>query len=366
MINVGVTRRSKGPAVSKYERLAETLRDQIRQGSWKQGEQLPTDQELIEKYDVSQTTVTSAMRVLSNEGLIVRRRGAGTTLADPSRPRATSNAWCVFLLCPGAHDEMGNPAAWSGWTVVLRALVNHNHHYLIRAPVFHELEEALRVTPNPVATVCLNVEREKIPDRIKGAPSITLHLNSRDADTHNAVNFDKITSSYRGIEYLIRTLGHRDVAMIWGGRPAHQEYREAYRLALSRNRLPFCEELMVNSNGGAEREGHAAMAELLKRSEPPQFTAVYVDTDLKALGAIRCLREQGLRVPEDVSVLGTDDVPGVAEGAGLTTVRVPYYDMGRQAMDLLNRRIRSKGRDLPSVMITGDLIERRTTRSLKG
>lgn len=366
MLNVGVTGRGKGSTISKYERLAELLREQIRKGVWKQSEQLPTDQELIEKYNVSQTTVTSAMRVLSDEGLIVRRRGAGTTLADPNSPRAASKTWRIFLLCPGAHDEMLNPAAWFGSASVLRGLVNENHHYIIRAPIFDEVDEALRATTNPVAYIFMNVKPEKIPDRIAAAPSITLHGDSRDAESHNAVNFDKITSSYRGIEYLIRTLGHRDIAMIWGELDAHREYLEAYRLALSRNRLPFCESLVVNSKGGTEREGYAAMSELLKRSEPPAFTAVYVDTDLKALGAIRRLREQGLRVPEDVSVLGTDDVPAVSDDAGLTTVQVPYYDMGRHAMELLHRRIRSKGRNMPSVMITGDIMERRSTRPLKG
>src|SRR5690606_35146108 len=66
---------------------------------------------------------------------------------------------------------------------------------------------------------------------------------------------------------------------------------------------------------------------------PPDFTAIFAGNDLVAAGAIQALREHGLRVPDDISIVGYDDVPPAAD-LGLTTVHLPHDELGRAAVRL--------------------------------
>src|SRR4030095_6723421 len=87
--------------------------------------------------------------------------------------------------------------------------------------------------------------------------------------------------------------------------------------------------------------GDAATRRLLAAAA--KFTAIFAFNDVSALGAIRALRERGLRVPEDVSIVGFDDIPSAAyQNPGLTTVRQPLREMGRRAAETLVHRVESR------------------------
>ena len=105
--------------------------------------------------------------------------------------------------------------------------------------------------------------------------------------------------------------------------------------------------------------GHEAMASLLTRDVP--FDAVFVASDVVAIGAIGALREAGRQVPSDVSMVGFDDIPL----AGfffppLTTVRLPAYELGRAAGDALLERIAGAATDTRTLLPT-ELIVRAST-----
>ncbi len=348
---------------SKYVALAETLRKEIREGKWKQGDKFPTNRELARRYRLSQSTVMSAMRILTHDGVVVRRRRIGTIVVNPSAKRRSSLARNVriFVLLRMPGDVPPDPARWFLNAAILRGAMNNNRHHLVRAPAQDMLREEVRSSPDPVAFIC--PKRPTADERaiIGDAPHIVMEMDSRDAALTNTVNFDKLTSAYRAVEHLVRDLGHHGVAMIWGGLANHAEYLEAYRLALCRNGLVFDESLVVNSQGGFEEAGHKAMEELLDRGV--EFSAVFADTDHKAVGAVNALKERGLRVPEDVSIMGADNVEMYSDHHGLTTLEVPYYDMAGRAMALLDQRLLSGGKDVPSVTMYGEVIERDSTRA---
>jgi LacI family transcriptional regulator len=156
---------------------------------------------------------------------------------------------------------------------------------------------------------------------------------------------------------LIDDLGHRAIAAVWGGTAKHEDNLAGYRRALATARIPFRPELVVANNGGRDA-GAGAAAALLRRGTP--FTAVYVDTDLKAIGLIEHLRAHGIRVPEDISVLGADDIPGVSEDFGLTTMRRPFFETGQALYELLEARVRAGGADVASRLVCGVLVCRGT------
>jgi DNA-binding LacI/PurR family transcriptional regulator len=106
--------------------------------------------------------------------------------------------------------------------------------------------------------------------------------------------------------------------------------------------------------------GYPFAKQLLARQKP--FTAIFAYNDISAIGAIRALQEQGLRVPQDVSVLGFDDIPGAAfQTPSLTTVRQPLKRMGEVAAQTLLDRIEGKKEYPAEIAIEPELVIREST-----
>lgn len=141
------------------------------------------------------------------------------------------------------------------------------------------------------------------------------------------VSIDDQVAGRQAVDHLIQ-LGHRRIAMISAddpdqpGWPRPHGRSDAYYAALTAADIPIDERLVVTVDWGAAH-GADAMAQLLRLREPP--TAVYAHSDEVALGAMSALRRAGLRVPDDISVIGIDDHP-LAELVDLTTVRQPVRE----------------------------------------
>ena len=111
--------------------------------------------------------------------------------------------------------------------------------------------------------------------------------------------------------------------------------------------------------------GYPFAKELLARKKP--FTALFAYNDISAIGAIRALQEQGLRVPQDVSVMGFDDIPRAAfYTPSLTTVRQPLNRMGEVAAQSLLERIEGKKEYPSEIAIEPELVVRESTAKAPG
>ncbi|MDZ7359969.1 MAG: LacI family transcriptional regulator [candidate division KSB1 bacterium] len=163
-------------------------------------------------------------------------------------------------------------------------------------------------------------------------------------------DFDSIvvnnqTGAYAAVRHLIG-LGHTCLAMITGHResaPAQHRYL-GFQTALAEAGLEVADDLLMSSdnlqseavkiNDGFNKEtGYWAMRQLLARNGK-RPTGVFIASDIQALGAMKAVRESGLRIPEDIAIVGFDDIE-LAEYAGLTTVRQPMFEMGRLAVERL-------------------------------
>lgn len=157
------------------------------------------------------------------------------------------------------------------------------------------------------------------------------------------VDVDNRTSSRQAVEHLIEH-GHRRIGMI-GGSPnliATIDRRDGYHHALLDAGLSIDPELYVSGNF-TEMGGYAAMRRLLALpGEHP--TAIFSASDLMAFGAMRAIEECGLRIPEDIALIGFD---GVARGAkvlpALTTVTQPVAGLGVEAVAIVQQRIELPG-----------------------
>jgi len=158
----------------------------------------------------------------------------------------------------------------------------------------------------------------------------------------NYVDVDNVAGARMAVEHLLR-LGHERVATITGplNMFAAQDRLEGYRQALAARGIPVDEDLIAEGDF-TEGGGRAAMQRLL----PRRPTAVFAASDMMAVGAIKVLREAGLRVPEDVAVVGFDDIPlaSMVEPP-LTTVRQPIEQTGGMAVELLVSLLENPGEE---------------------
>lgn len=159
-------------------------------------------------------------------------------------------------------------------------------------------------------------------------------------------------------------LGHRQIAFMRGqtfSSDSDDRWRSLMAVAKELG-LEVQPELVVQleENLSSPELGYPVPAKLLARKRP--FTALVSYNDIAAIGAIRSFRDYGLRVPEDISVIGFDDIQGAAYHApSLTTIRQPLNSMGNTAARMLLQRIRG-GQNLPDeVPIVPELIIREST-----
>lgn len=156
-------------------------------------------------------------------------------------------------------------------------------------------------------------------------------------------------------------LGHRRIAIITGPRGwvATEERRRGYHAALAAAGILPDPALEVESNFEIDG-GEQAANVLLDLPEPP--TAIFAFNDNHAIGAIRAARARGLRVPDDLSIVGFDDVEhATVVTPALTTVRQPLAEMGRTAVSLLMRLLEGHGLETLHIELGTRLVVREST-----
>jgi DNA-binding LacI/PurR family transcriptional regulator len=159
-------------------------------------------------------------------------------------------------------------------------------------------------------------------------------------------------------------LGHREIAFMKGAdvSPDAEDRWRAVRDVAKELGIRMRVELIVQLTGddATPQLGYPCAKELLARQRP--FTALFAYNDISAIGSIRAFQEAGLRVPEDVSVVGFDDIKiAVHNNPSLTTVRQPLEEMGEIAARTLLNRIEEHAVWVPDIAIEPELVVRNST-----
>lgn len=184
---------------------------------------------------------------------------------------------------------------------------------------------------------------------------------SLDVPTIGATNW---TGGLRATEYLI-SLGHRRIGFI-AGPPnllCSRARLDGYRAALEAAGIAVADELIREGNFYHE-SGYTGGKALLALKNPP--TAIFASSDQMALGVYEAVRQRGLRVPDDVSVVGFDDLPEVRwSSPPLTTVRQPLAEMGLLAARTVLRLAQGEKIESPRVELATELIVRDSTAAFR-
>ncbi len=171
------------------------------------------------------------------------------------------------------------------------------------------------------------------------------------------VTVDNVEGTRIGVAHLL-SLGHRDVALL-GGPSRHStatERRQGYEQALLAAGRPIRPDIIYHGDF-RERGGYDGMNALLALPRRP--TAVFVANNLMTLGAFRALHEAGIRIPEEVALVGFDDMPWATSlNPPLTAISQPSQEIGSSAADLLLDRIARPDRAIRHLILETKLVVR--------
>jgi LacI family transcriptional regulator len=175
------------------------------------------------------------------------------------------------------------------------------------------------------------------------------------------VDIDATAGAELAVAHLIER-GHQHIGMITNAPldyTSARQRRDGYLRALKKAKLASRKSLIREGNY-TPASGYEAMKELLRLGEP--LTAVFVASDVVALGAMLAIKEAGLQVPKDIAVVGFDDIP-LAEffDPPLTTIHLPAFGIGWAGGERLIRIIQGEGLNAASLLLTSKLVTRQSS-----
>ncbi len=178
----------------------------------------------------------------------------------------------------------------------------------------------------------------------------------------SAVLIDNVTGGLQATEHLI-SCGHKKIGFIGGDidHPSIRDRYQGYKIALENNGIPYNPRFIVANESGTNREcGYNAAKQLF--SDNNDITSIFVCNDAMALGAIQYLKTQNIIIPDEVSIIGFDDVEsGLISEPALTTMRVPKIELGAKAMSIMAQFLEDKVTNPYKLLMPVELILRKST-----
>ncbi|MBC7228698.1 MAG: LacI family DNA-binding transcriptional regulator [Thermoflexales bacterium] len=326
----------------------------------------PTIQDVARRAGVSRQTVS---RVLNNKGEVrpeTRERVLAAIEELNYRPNAVARSMVRGHTCTlGCIAPSLTDFTFASIIEGAQAEARRQGYFILTgsAPTEREVESLLEeflhrqvdglMVFNPYADGRF---RYLLPLIQNGVPVVYLGNTPRNEPV-SSVRCDDRDGGFQATRYLL-ALGHTTIATIIG--PANEECvddrLDGYRRALEENGLSVDDRLIVQGDWSAI-SGYRAARSLLETGIP--FTAIFAQNDQMAIGAIRALREAGLQVPRDVSVIGFDDIPLASYfDPPLTTLRQPMTELGEHAARLLISAIREPGLTPERRLLPARIVER--------
>ncbi len=238
-----------------------------------------------------------------------------------------------------------------------RLMIYQPHGYDAKLGYPPQLEEfqmdgLFMIAPLMEDRLVKHCETEKIP---------TILINAR-SHILDWIDLNNQTASIKVIETLVG-LGHKKIAFIPGLMGYNTVARlEGYKEALQKHSIRFDSSFIEGGDYSLESGARAAKKLL---ALPKKITAIYAANDLMAIGAIQAIREAGLSVPGDISVFGFDDSDAARfSQPPLSTVKQPFYNMGKRAVQLLVERVEKPEMPPRYEEMEGEVILRQSTKKI--
>ncbi|MCH1624549.1 LacI family DNA-binding transcriptional regulator [Ferdinandcohnia quinoae] len=329
-------------------------------------------------YDIAKKTgysITTVSKVLNNyenvsekakQKVLAVVEEVGYTPNSSARTLATNKSWMIGVVF-AEHLDVG--VAHPFFSEVIESFKKHMELYnydLLFVPRNMGLKEDtykhLKRRGVDGVVVIQSLGEETLDFAEFNMPTVFIDMPEKGA---NAVVSDNKKGSELAVDYLYG-LGHRKIAHISGAQTMFTavERTNGFQMAIKKYGLNIPSSYIVDGGYYSYEGGREAMLRLL--SLPEQPTAVFVSGDEMAVGAMKVIKEEGLRVPEDISIIGFDDIPLAKHiDPPLTTIKQDKELIGRQSAVLLLDEINGVLKNRNGKVIPVQLIKRHSCRRVK-
>lgn len=353
--------------MKKYEKVKIEIKKLIEKGKYIPNQRISSESELTQQFGVSRHTVRKAINDLVNEGWLYTEQGSGTFCADRNAKQPAEKTIALLTtyisnyIFPSIINGVESYLSSKGYTLLLYSTNNDlNKEKICLENLFNRNIAGLIVEPtksnfyNPNLKYYLNLERKKIPYLMINAYYPELNPYS--------LTVDDELGAYIATEHLIK-LGHTSIAGIFKtddqqGVKRMQGFIKAHR----EHGIPILPNMFLPyTTIEKEKVLNEEFRKLLNSEQRP--TGLFCYNDEIALTALDVIRQYGIRVPDDLSIVGFDDSNlATASEVKLTTVSHPKSEMGRKAAEIIIRLIENKDEVLPSMIYKPELIVRNSTK----
>lgn len=303
---------------TKYKLLAASLKKEIARRREQDGRRLPTEMELMRQYGVSRQTVRQALSLLLNEGLIEKRQGSGTYIAQSAMPSVSSSK-SIAILNPYANEYIFL-AALSDIQSVFSSAGYPSRVFSTENQVSTERRILQNILEHPVSGMLVQGTRTAFPNPnldlyrrllAQGTPIVFFGSGYSSLEAIPCVSADNYAGGYLLTEHLIRS-GHRKIAGIFcsDDTVGHQRYLGCICALRDHDLLINDRCLFWYDTSQREASSEPLNSRLLLsfiQMQLPDCSAVVCQNDEIAYFLIRELRKLNIRVPQQISVVGFDN-----------------------------------------------------------
>lgn len=337
----------------------------IASGKLKPGDRLPTIRELAEQIGVHMHTVRQAYHSLEADGLVETRPSRGTRVKPFELDKlvtteSASPSHTIGVLIPNIYtfydpfiSGVEEIARRSGYMIIVS--ITRDSAELTRQSVGQLIAKKVDgiIAASPVA----DTFKRQLPISPDSPPIV--YVDAPQFPTHSVL-LDLENAGFLAARHLVEH-GHKRIAFItapltW---PNFLDTYKGFQRALAASNLTVEPDSVIETPSFSLEDGYQAGLRLLAMNKPPK--AVFVSGDLMAAGVVRALKENGKRIPQDFAVISKDNIELAAlMDPPLTTVNLPSYQMGVEAMNMLTRLISKKRLDKKRVILESELVVRKS------
>lgn len=358
---------------AKYEEIADWIKEKLDRGEIRAGDRIESEHQLCETFHVSRQTVRHAVQVLENEGIVERRRGSGTYIREAVKIQeketktmqvAVMTTYVQEYIFPTIIQKIENELSGSGYGMQLSFTNNtvEKERFILKSILEKNMVDGLIAEPTKSGLPNPNLDMYRKIMK-KGIPVLFINSCYPELEAPH-VGLNDFQAGKMATRYLLKC-GHRRIAGIFKSddRQGHIRYA-GYMEALMEAEIPIRSRQVLWMDSEDVKDVKAEASRILKRIDG--CTACVCYNDEVASGLVGVCLEQGIRVPEDISVIGIDDsdLARFCE-VPLTTVKNPVDELGKTAaLEMLEMM---QGLPVPQSMeLDSVIINRSSVRLEKG
>jgi GntR family transcriptional regulator of arabinose operon len=350
--------------IPKYAEIHSFILEYIRDNSLRNGDKLPTEKQLSDKFNVSRITIQRALRDLNDQGFIYKIQGGGTYVGSIAEQKKHNIDFIpliisrdnpstrFFEIIQGAENYLSTQSSfitihtsnddYQAERNIINRLINSNAKCLMILPCYsnENVEFYFNLIKDGINIVFLDI----LPNGLTG----------------NLVCCDNVYGGYLATSHLIKQ-GYRKIAIISAKSNYQSSINErinGHRLATNEANLPVQENYLKYFTDVNEISG--LVDELMSLENPPD--AIFSINDVTAVNILTHLQNRNIRVPEDVALIGFDNLDIAAnQSIPISSINQKFYDIGYKAAMLCFDLIKNSPKSFTHYILPVSIIQRQST-----